>query len=216
MPKISEAQRESRRQQILDAALRCFAREGFHNTTTADIVRESGVSQGALYLYFATKDDIIIALADDRHQGEALVNALVQSEQNPMEGLALLMELHGRSLTDPQRLDRRRVGIQGWAEALRNPTIRASVVGGADAVRREIINLIERGQAGGQFRKDVSPDAFARVLIATFQGLALQVAWDETLEFEAIGRLIRDMIRGALFTETALLKAGLAVHSESH
>jgi len=215
MPKISEAQRESRRQIILDAALRCFARDGFHNTTTADIVRESGVSQGALYLYFATKDDIIIALADDRHQGEALVNALVQSEQNPMEGLALLMELHGRSLTDPQRLDRRRVGIQGWAEALRNPTIRASVVSGADAVRREIISLIERGQADGQFRKDVSPDAFARVLIATFQGLALQVAWGETIEFEAIGRLIRDMIGGALFTEAAL-EAPVAATHQSH
>ena len=66
MPKISTAQRETRRQQILDAALRCFSRDGFHNTTTADIVGESGVSQGTLYLYFTTKDDIIVALADDR------------------------------------------------------------------------------------------------------------------------------------------------------
>src|ERR1700742_2832840 len=87
MPKITDAQKETRRQQILDAALRCFSRDGFHNTTTADIVRESGVSQGTLYLYFANKDDIILALADDRHQGEAFINALVQGEHDPIEGV---------------------------------------------------------------------------------------------------------------------------------
>src|ERR1700678_1007758 len=107
MARTTDAQKETRRQQILDAALRCFSRDGFHNTTTADIARESGVSHGALYLYFATKDEVILALADDRHQGEALLNALVQGEQDPVEGLLLLLELHGRSLTDPHRIDAR-------------------------------------------------------------------------------------------------------------
>src|SRR5271169_3503609 len=128
MPKITEAQRATRRQQILDAALKCFSRDGFHNTTTADIVRESGVSQGTLYLYFATKDDIVVALADDRHQGEAFLNALAKSEQDPIAGLMLLIELYGKGMTDQRRLDMRRLGIQGWAEALRNPRIHASVV----------------------------------------------------------------------------------------
>ena len=105
MPKITEAKRESRRQQILDAALTCFSRDGFHATTTADIVRESGVSQGTLYLYFATKDDIVVALADDRHQGEAFLNALAQSEHDPVHGLFLLIELYGKSLDDPRRVE---------------------------------------------------------------------------------------------------------------
>src|SRR5580704_9075040 len=104
MPKITDAQRETRRQQILDAALVCFSRDGFHATTTADIVRESGVSQGTLYLYFATKDDIVVALADDRHQGEAFLNALAEREQDPVRGLLALIELHGQGLTDPRRV----------------------------------------------------------------------------------------------------------------
>src|SRR5580704_15731227 len=111
MPRITEAQRETRRQQILDAALRCFSRDGFHNTTTADIVRESGVSQGTLYLYFANKDDIVVALADDRHQGEALVNAMAEREQDPIRGLLALIDLHGEGLTDPRRMEMRRVGV---------------------------------------------------------------------------------------------------------
>jgi AcrR family transcriptional regulator len=203
VPKITETKREERRQQILDAALRCFSRDGFHATTTADIVRESGLSQGALYLYFATKDDIVVALADDRHQGEVFLNALAQSEQDPVQGMMLLVELYGRVLADPRRTDMRRVGIQGWAEALRNPRIHQSVVEGFTTVRAAIVELIRRGQATGQIRPEVDPDAAARTMIAVFQGLVLQLTWGEDVDLAASGSLIRSMIWGALFTDAA-------------
>jgi AcrR family transcriptional regulator len=201
MPKITDAQKETRRQQILDAALRCFSRDGFHTTTTADIVRESGVSQGTLYLYFATKEDIVVALADDRHQGEAFLNALADSEPDPVQGLLLMIELYGRSLPDPRRLDARRVGIQGWAEALRNPRIRASVVGGLTPVREAMARLVEKGQQAGQIRADLDADALARILISIFEGLVLQTAWGEQVDFTAIGVVMRHMLRGALFAD---------------
>src|SRR3974390_1223522 len=152
MPKISQAQKDARRQQILAAAVRCFSRDGFHATTTADIVRESGVSQGTLYLYFTTKDEIVAALADDRHQGEAFLNALAETEHDPVQGLFLLIELYGRGLSDPSRRDSRRGGVQGWGEALRSPETLASLRQGQSAVRRAIVPLIERGQASGQMR----------------------------------------------------------------
>jgi AcrR family transcriptional regulator len=203
MPKITAVQRETRRQQILAAALKCFSRDGFHNTTTADIVRESGVSQGTLYLYFATKDEIIVALADDRHQGEAFLSAMAQSEQDPIEGLTLLLELHGESLDSPGRIDARRVGIQGWAEALRNPTVHASVTEGSSLVRKEIVRLIARGQRTGQIRPEIAPEAVARMLIALFRGLTLEVSLGEDIGLANVGPLIEDMIRGALFTDAA-------------
>jgi len=204
MPKISDLQRETRRQQILDAARRCFSRDGFHNTTTADIVRESGVSQGTLYLYFATKDDIILALADDRHQAEAYVGALAQSEQDPIEGLTLLLELHGESLVDPQRADARRVGVQGWAEALRNPVVHDNITQNIASVRQEIARLLARGQAAGQIRAELDPEAAARMLIAIFQGLSLSAALNDDAELTGLGPVIGDMIRNTLFTPAAL------------
>jgi AcrR family transcriptional regulator len=200
VPKITETKREERRQQILDAALHCFSRDGFHATTTADIVRESGLSQGALYLYFATKEDIVVALADDRHQGEVFLNALAKSEQDPLQGLMLLVELYGRALADPRRVEMRRVGIQGWAEALRNPRIHDSVVEGLSSVRTAIAELIRRGQAAGQIRPEVEPDAAARTMIAVFQGLVLQLTWGEDMNLAACGALIRGMIAAVLFT----------------
>ncbi len=200
MPKISEAQRETRRQHIMAAALRCFSRDGFHATTTADIVREFGVSQGALYLYFATKDDIVVALADDRRQSEAFINALAQSEQDPVRGLLRLVELYGQGLTDPRRADARRVAVQGWGEALRNERIQASTVEGLALVRAAIVRLVERGQRTGQIRAELDPDSVARTLVATFQGLMLQLAWGEPLDLAACGRIVRGLIHDSLLT----------------
>jgi AcrR family transcriptional regulator len=200
MPKITQAKRDARRQQILDAAVACFARDGFHNTTTADIVRESGVSQGTLYLYFEGKDDIIAALADDRHHAEAFVNALAQSEHDPVRGLLALIELHGHGLVDPGRRDMRRVAVQGWGEALRSERVHASVVEGLTTVRDEIALLIERGQRAGQIRAEVEPRAVAETLIAIFQGLSLQTALDETGDLAGCGHVIGEMIETALLT----------------
>jgi AcrR family transcriptional regulator len=203
MPKISQAHRDARRQQILDAAVRCFSRDGFHATTTADIVRESGVSQGTLYLYFANKDDMVVALADDRHQGEAFLNALAQREQDPVRGLLVLIELHGKGLIDPGRVAMRRVGVQGWGEALRNPRIHDSIAEGVTIVREAIVHLIERGRRTGQIRPGVNAEAVARTLIAVFHGFVLQTAWGEEMDGAACGQVIRDFIGGSLLTPAA-------------
>jgi AcrR family transcriptional regulator len=198
MARLTEAQREERRQEILAAALRCFSRNGFHNTTVADIVRESGDSQGTFYLYFETKDDVIAALADDRSQSSALISALAGAETDPVIGLTILFESHGRTLGDSQRADERRVTIQGWAEALRNDSIRQRLIANTERVQQEIALLIERGQRSGRFRADADPRGVARSLIALFQGLTLMTAWNGKFDAELTAKSIEDMVRGAL------------------
>jgi AcrR family transcriptional regulator len=198
MTRFTEAQKEGRRQEILTAALRCFARNGFHSTTITDIVRESGVSQGTFYLYFETKDDVIAALADDRSQGDAIINAIAGAEADPVVGLAILFELHGRTLGDAQRADERRVAIQGWAEALRNDAIRLRLVANTSRVQQEIARLIERGQRTGQFRADAEPQGLARAVMALFRGLTLLTAWDGAFDPALTAKSIEDMVRGAL------------------
>src|ERR1700761_4728882 len=61
MPKISEEQRQARRDQILAASWRCFARRGIHSTSMDDIVREADLSFGAVYLYYKSKEELIHA-----------------------------------------------------------------------------------------------------------------------------------------------------------
>src|SRR6266487_3150121 len=64
MPKLAVEAREARRQHILRAALRCFARRGYHTTTIDDIAAEAGVSKGAPYVYFQSKEALFRALYD--------------------------------------------------------------------------------------------------------------------------------------------------------
>ena len=72
MPKVTEEHLEARRTQILDAALACFSRNGFHQTTMHDICSEAGLSPGAVYRYFDSKEAMI---------GESCLQGAHQSAQ---------------------------------------------------------------------------------------------------------------------------------------
>ena len=98
-----------------------------------------------------------------------------------------------------QLLAARRVGVQGWAEALRSKSVHASVTGNLRAIRLEICRLIERGQASGEIRRDIDADGVARTLIALFQGLILQVTWGEPVDLLAVGPVIQEML-SSLYT----------------
>src|SRR3569833_792948 len=69
MPRVSDDHLERRRQQILDAARRCFLRKGFHLTSMQDVFAESGLSAGAVYRYFKSKNEIITAIATVKRGG---------------------------------------------------------------------------------------------------------------------------------------------------
>lgn len=69
MPKLKPVTQRARREHILDAAEICFARSGFHRCTMHDICKEAGISPGALYVYFSSKEDLIAGLAErDRRE----------------------------------------------------------------------------------------------------------------------------------------------------
>ena len=53
-------------QQIIEAAVRVFARKGYYNSRVSDIAREAGIAAGTIYLYFKTKDDILVTLFRDK------------------------------------------------------------------------------------------------------------------------------------------------------
>ncbi len=63
MPKISDERKLERSQQILDAARRCFIDKGFHRASMSDVIRESGLSAGAVYSYYSSKEELIAAVA---------------------------------------------------------------------------------------------------------------------------------------------------------
>jgi AcrR family transcriptional regulator len=184
MPKVSEAHLEARRSQILGAAGECFAREGFHRTTMQDIVRQARLSPGAIYRYFASKDEIIDAIAAERHAREVKLIAAARSRGDTGEALRRLARDLFLSLCDPAERHRRRIGIQMWAEALRRPAILSIVRRGVDQPRALLADTVRQAQTRGQISAHLDPDATARMAIALFQGFVLQQAWDPKVRVE--------------------------------
>ena len=183
MPKVSPEHLAARRRQILDAALVCFDRAGFHLTSMNDIVAESGLSVGAVYRYFASKEDIVEAIAEQRHAREAeLISEAIRAD-DARSIVHRLADLYFEWLADPDERRRRRVGVQIWAEAVHNERLRAIVQRGADQ-RLLLAGLLQDAQRRGQLPLGLTPDALTRVYLALFQGFILQQAWEPDVDIE--------------------------------
>ena len=184
MPKVTQSHRDARREQILDAAMLCFARTGFHRTTMQEIVQQTHLSPGALYLSFSSKEEIIVALADERHRNEQAVIGEAGEGDEIQGALKRLAQQFLGKLQLPEEQIRRRLGIQIWAEALSNDQLLALTRRGVDEPRKLLAEIIRSAQGREDFPALLDPDALARIMIALFQGFVLQQAWDEQLSVE--------------------------------
>jgi AcrR family transcriptional regulator len=184
MPKVDPSYLDARRREILEAAIRCFSRQGFHRTTMRDIVRESKRSPGAIYNYFKSKEDIIEAVASERHLRERAAIAVARDEPHGVEAFRRIREAFFGPLRDPKDRRRRRVSIQMWAEAQRNPRVLGLVRRGIDQPRRLLATMIGDAQRRREVSRDLDPDAVARFMVAVFHGFVLQLEWDEHVAVE--------------------------------
>src|SRR5205085_3020402 len=83
-----------RRQQIMRAAMVCFAKHGFHQTSMHDISAEAGISVGLIYRYFENKDDVITAMADARKQVLQELMERARQAPNLLEALETVFTAH--------------------------------------------------------------------------------------------------------------------------
>ena len=95
MPKLKPSTQAARREHILDAAERCFARAGFHRTTMQDICKEAQVSAGALYVYFASKEELIAGISERDRANFAQQSSELACADALSRAMTLSREKHG-------------------------------------------------------------------------------------------------------------------------
>ena len=179
MPKVSEDHRRARREEILLAATRCVAREGFHKTTMAHVIAESGLSAGAVYGYFRGKNDLIRAIAE-RSIGQVahLLHGLAEGHERvgPLDAVAVFLRQIDALASEPAGPGRDvfKVGIQAWAEAARDPQIHALAAEQMGAVRSALADVVRRSQHDGTMGSQADPDAVAQVLFALLPGFVVE------------------------------------------
>jgi AcrR family transcriptional regulator len=179
MPKVKPETLAARRDEILVAAEACFARQGFHQTTMQDVIKESGLSAGCIYGHFAGKDELIQAIGERRHARDGALLESGRGIKDPLEGLRAIARASLADLHKEEGLRSRRIALQLWAEALRDDAILRQVTSGIHRPVTLIVELLRRGQRSGVIDPALNPRGVARSMVAMFQGFVLQRLWGE-------------------------------------
>ena len=200
MPKVTEAHLEARRQQILEAAFACFSRQGFHQTSMQDICREAELSPGAVYRYFASKEEIIDACCEGCQQVDLSMLESATQNGGTFEVLDRIREEAFSGLDQPESNVVLRLNVQWWSEALRSPELRESLARNNAGMWRDTLGrIVARAQELGEVKPDLDPEAVGRVLLSMWLGFVLQKALDPEVDVEsyvdAVGALYSGSFR---------------------
>jgi TetR/AcrR family transcriptional regulator, repressor for uid operon len=178
VPRIAEAARAARRDQIVAAGLACFARSGYHSTTMADVAAQAGASKGTPYLYFDSKQALFVALAERWDCGtgqriDAAVGALPETDrQSPravLGAIAAAIAAHVQAEAETCR-----VLMEARALAAHEPVIAAAVRAADAAAHRQLEELFAAGVAAGEWAAGTDPALAAQLFSAGLYGLMAQ------------------------------------------
>jgi TetR/AcrR family transcriptional repressor of uid operon len=170
MPQPQIDSSSDRRTQILDAALVCFAKRGFHQASMHDIAAEAGISVGLIYRYFENKEAVISAMAD-RHKKE-ISEVLQRARQAPtlLESVEILFTAHCCE-DAPQVVSAFVVDL--YAEASRNQRVADLVRDVLQTAMDGVTDLIARAPETQAAAHGLSPTELAELIYAVARGMLM-------------------------------------------
>src|SRR5919107_2229536 len=149
MPKISPAHEQQRRRQILDAAMACFARQGYRATSMDDVVRESGLSVGAIYSYFPSKEDLFLSLNEFRSEQTLAYLDELFHRPGPMADRFRDAVDYFFQLLSEDLVPLARVSVEFLAEAAKSERVKERQEQRCDSIRRFIQSLLSEARDRG-------------------------------------------------------------------
>lgn len=184
VPRISDKRRAANRAVIVDAARRCFARDGFHQTSVPDLVAAAGISAGGFYRYFDSKEDLVREIVREAFAGigAAVVGRLERLDAPSVaDVIGVLTGILGASTftVGDREIDldeQARVAVQAWSEVIRAPGPKDEAHRGLEFLATGIAGALARGQRAGRVRAGLDPDDGARLVLALLSGMILRRA----------------------------------------
>ena len=142
-PKVPEEHLEARREQILGAAIACFAEKGFHKTSMKDICNKAQLSPGAVYNYFESKDDIVEAVCKiGEEQNGALFEKTRELGGDMREQVEFNLGGYRQMLHDPLADTWLKADIMFHAEMLTNEKLRTSGVKNYEVILGHLVDMV--------------------------------------------------------------------------
>ncbi len=172
MARVTEAHVEARRNQILDAAWSCFAKRGYHQTTMQDIATDAGISAGAIYRYYASKEAVLASITERNTERYAELLADIRSEsKTPMDVLDAIGQTMLATFEDPLFETNTRLDIEIRPETLRNDVLRERARSQLEFWRKSLVTLLREARENGELRKDIDIETFVVLAISAYEGL---------------------------------------------
>jgi AcrR family transcriptional regulator len=169
MPKISDDRKAERREQILQGARRCFAERGYEGATVARLEEASGLSRGAIFNYFPSKDALFLELS--RRDNERLLHLWLEKgweaalrevvEEDP-DWIGVYLEMARRVRTDP--------------------SFRALQLETQEGIAPTLVEHVRKEQADGKLRKDTSAENLAEFVSLVANGIAVRLGGGDPID----------------------------------
>ncbi len=198
MRKVDPVRHEEKRREILEAAGRCFMRDGFHGATTAQICAEANISPGHLYHYFDSKEAIVAGMAEARlDQATERFERLMESPDPVGALIADIKNAKTRKDTAGQTLQ-----LDVLAEARRNPAMAKIVQDNTRRARTMLAAFLRKGQERGQVDPSLDPELTAAVLMGVVDCTKSMAIRDPKLDMKKAGDLLQTMLLRLLTPHT--------------
>lgn len=167
---------EATRAAILSAALKLFSQHGYDATGVAEICAEAGVSKGAFYHHFPTKQSAFLALLEDWLESlDEQIQSILFNAPDMAAGLVQMARMAGKFANDAS--GNLPMFLEYWTQASRDPVVWQATIAPYQRYQQVFAGLVQTGIDEGSLRV-TDPNLAARMLVALSVGLLLQAALD--------------------------------------
>jgi AcrR family transcriptional regulator len=192
--------RGDKRPRLVKAATVVFAKKGYASTRVADIAERAGVGKGTVYEYFSSKEELLFAVFESINQDiSSRMNVALSKGGSANDRLLALLRLGAEVIS--AQVDLTPVMLDFWAASRGKDfeeQYRKAVVANYDFFRNLVADFVRGGQDRGEFRSEVDADALAAMVVATVDGLGIQLSFDRSIDphriTEAFGHLLVDSL----------------------
>ncbi|MDP6823521.1 MAG: TetR/AcrR family transcriptional regulator [Dehalococcoidia bacterium] len=200
---MTEAHIEARRNQIIEAARACFLERGFHATKIQDIAKVAGLSTGAPYRYFESKDDIVAAMCSealDRHRRRFGTLDLAATSRSIFEELSTV---YLAAAHEPGAKDTARLTLQVWEESTHSDNTGEALRADFNLIQTHVAEIVKQAQARGEIDNNLDPPSVAQTMVSLVLGLIVQRAAGVAVEVDKYEEATRSLVTGKLWNATA-------------
>lgn len=183
MPKVGKEHKESRKTQILLAAVECFGDQGFHQTSMRDICKKADLSIGAVYNYFDSKEDIIETMAEkSRNSAKSLFQDIKETDSRNQAIQKILHQLV-KTLAYQKENNQLNMKVHFWSEALRSEKIKLILKENLSDIIAKVLRNLE-SHTTNKNNYNLTNEQIAILILSIYQGLTLQLVIENDVNFE--------------------------------